>query len=40
MERVDGGSTDLDNLTLLCRYHHHYASRGWRCRLTTDRLPE
>jgi hypothetical protein len=38
---VDGGSTDLDNLTLLCRYHHHnFASRGWVCRLNTDGLPE
>ena len=37
---VDGGSTDLDNLTLLCRYHHHnFEQRGWRCRLTADRLP-
>ncbi len=37
---VDGGSTDLDNLTLLCRYHHHnFEQRGWRCRLTVDRLP-
>lgn len=26
---VDGGPTDLDNLTLLCRYHHHnFAARG------------
>jgi hypothetical protein len=37
---LDGGSTDLDNLTLLCRCHHHnFEQRGWRCRLTADRLP-
>jgi hypothetical protein len=41
VEWVDGGPTDLDNLTFLCRYHHHnYAARGWRCRINTDRLPE
>ncbi len=40
-EWVDGGLTDLDNLTLLCRYHHHnFANRGWTCHLNTDRLPE
>lgn len=38
---VEGGRTDLDNLTLLCRYHHHYfAQRGWSCRVNADRLPE
>jgi uncharacterized protein DUF222/HNH endonuclease len=38
---VDGGRTDLDNLTLLCRYHHHnFADRGWTCRINPDRLPE
>jgi hypothetical protein len=37
---IDGGATDLDNLTLLCGYHHaNFASRGWTCRLNTDRLP-
>ncbi len=37
---VDGGPTDLDNLTLLCSYHHHnFAGRGWACRLNRDRLP-
>jgi len=36
---IDGGATDLDNLTLLCRYHHRqFLARGWTCR-TTDRLP-
>jgi hypothetical protein len=40
-EWVDGGATDLDNLTLLCRYHHHnFAGRGWTCRINPDRLPE
>lgn len=38
---LDGGRTDLANLTLLCRYHHHnFASRGWACRLNGDGLPE
>ena len=38
---VDGGSTDLNNLTLLCRYHHHnFASRGWGCRINPNGLPE
>ena len=38
---ADGGKTDLDNLTLLCRYHHHnFASRGWDCRINGDGLPE
>ncbi len=37
---IEGGLTDLDNLTLLCRYHHlHFAARGWTCRLGEDRLP-
>ena len=41
VEWVDGGRTDLDNLTLICRYHHHnFASRGWTCRMNLDRLPE
>lgn len=38
---IDGGRTDLDNLTLLCRYHHHnFERRGWACRLNLDGLPE
>jgi hypothetical protein len=41
VEWIDGGETNLDNLTLLCRYHHHnFASRGWTCRMNSDRLPE
>jgi hypothetical protein len=40
-EWVDGGATDLDNLTLLCRYHHHnFATRGWQCAINADGLPE
>ena len=36
---ADGGLTNLNNLTLLCRYHHHnFASRGWMC-LMIDGLP-
>ena len=39
VEWAHGGKTDLDNLTLLCAYHHHnFASRGWTC-LMIDRLP-
>jgi hypothetical protein len=37
---TDGGPTDLTNLTLVCRYHHHnFQRRGWHCRITTDGLP-
>jgi Domain of unknown function (DUF222)/HNH endonuclease len=36
---IDGGLTTIDNLTLLCSYHHHnFAARGWTC-LMTDGLP-
>lgn len=35
---VHGGRTDLDNLTLLCAYHHHnFAGRGWTCRMIDGR---
>ena len=35
-----GGDTNLDNLTLLCRYHHrHFEQGGWTCRLNQDGLP-
>ena len=38
---IDGGGTDLDNLTLLCRYHHHnFLARGWDCAINADGLPE
>jgi hypothetical protein len=38
---ADGGATDLDNLTLLCRYHHHnFASKGWECSINGDGLPQ
>ena len=37
----EGGRTDLDNLTLLCRYHHHnFLSKGWDCKINPDGLPE
>ena len=37
---IDGGDTDLDNLTLLCRYHHHnFAARGWDCPHQRRRTP-
>ena len=36
---VDGGPTDVDNITLVCAYHHHnFAGRGWTCRIV-DGLP-
>jgi hypothetical protein len=35
------GRTDLDNLTLLCRYHHtHFLQKDWSCRINGDGLPE
>lgn len=38
---AQGGPTDIDNLTLLCGYHHaHFAQAGWTCHLTPDGLPE
>jgi Domain of unknown function (DUF222)/HNH endonuclease len=38
---IDGGPTDLDNLTLVCRYHHtHFMQKGWTCRINADGLPE
>ena len=41
VEWIDGGLTNLDNMTLLCRYHHHnFASHGWTCTLNADGLPE
>ncbi|HEY0167869.1 MAG TPA: DUF222 domain-containing protein [Jatrophihabitans sp.] len=31
---ADGGTTDLDNLTLVCGYHHREFTRGgWECRM-------
>lgn len=40
-EWADGGVTDLDHLTLLCRYHHHnFANRGWTCGINASGLPE
>ena len=38
---INGGPTDLDNLTLVCRYHHtHFLQKGWTCRINADELPE
>ena len=32
---------NLNNLTLLCRYHHHnFYTRGWTCRINPDGIPE
>lgn len=36
---LDGGETKIDNLTLLCRYHHHtFLDAGWRVEMR-DGLP-
>ncbi len=36
---VDHGTTDLDNLTLLCgRHHRTFEQQGWRC-VVKDKLP-
>jgi len=38
---IEGGPTDLNNLTLLCIFHHHnFLARGWTCRINPDGLPE
>lgn len=35
-----GGRTDVDNLTLLCGYHHaHFQQAGWTAALDADGLP-
>jgi hypothetical protein len=37
---TDGGNTDLDNMCLLCRYHHReFAKRDWQVQIT-DGVPE
>jgi len=41
LDWILGGLTDLDNLSLLCRYHHtHFLQKGWTCRMNTHGLPE
>jgi hypothetical protein len=41
LDWILGGLTDLDNLTLLCRYHHtHFLQKGWTCRINAAGLPE
>ncbi|MGH8839127.1 MAG: DUF222 domain-containing protein [Jiangellaceae bacterium] len=38
---ADGGSTDLDNLVLLCGYHHRVIHhQGWQVTMAADRHPE
>ncbi|WP_462186923.1 HNH endonuclease signature motif containing protein, partial [Frankia sp. CcWB2] len=38
---IDGGETSLDNLVLLCGYHHRFVHhQGWTVRLGPDRRPE
>jgi hypothetical protein len=37
LDWILGGSTDLNNLTLLCRYHHtHFLQKGWYCRINAE----
>ncbi|WP_420881814.1 DUF222 domain-containing protein [Rhodococcus sp. (in: high G+C Gram-positive bacteria)] len=37
---ADGGPTDLDNLVLLCRYHHRLLHHShWQVKIGTDRHP-
>jgi hypothetical protein len=34
---IDGGNTDLDNMCLLCRFHHReFEQRGWQVRMIDD----
>jgi hypothetical protein len=34
---IDGGQTDIGQLTLLCGYHHReFAKRGWRCQMINE----
>ena len=38
---VDGGPTDLDNLVLLCGYHHRAVHHsGWQVAMAADRRPQ
>ncbi len=38
--RIDGGPTDLNNLTLLCRYHHtHFLQKAGPARSTPTVCP-
>jgi hypothetical protein len=40
-EWLNGGLTNLNNLTLVCAYHHHnFLARGWTCKINTDGIPE
>ena len=40
-EWINGGPTNLNNLTLLCAYHHHnFLARGWTCQIIFDPIPE
>ncbi len=35
---IHGGTTDVNNLTLVCGFHHReHAKRGWACRMLDGR---
>jgi hypothetical protein len=41
LDWILGGLTDVNNMTLLCRYHHtHFLQKGWSCRINAEGLPE
>jgi hypothetical protein len=41
LDWISGGETDLNNLTLLCRYHHtHFLQKGWTCQINDNGLAE